>query len=146
MRRSHLKEVVVTALCIVAGVLMVTAVSAANSHKLIIQVGSDDEKVQEIALNNITNLLKAMGNDIQIELVAYGPGVMMLSAENPDAKRVTDLALHHNVAFSVCGSTLAKIRKTSGTKVVPAEGVRIVPTGLGRIIELQRTGWAQVRP
>jgi len=122
------------------------SVFAAGNHKLLIQVGSDDERTQEIALNNIVNLLSDMDNDIQIELVAYGPGVTMLAADNPLASRVANLSLRHNVTFSVCGSTLAKLGKSTGKDLVPTKGVRIVPTGLGRIIELRRGGWAQVRP
>lgn len=50
--------------------------SYAQEHKVVIQISSDDSKVQELALNNAANLQKIYGVDnIAIEVVAYGPGL-----------------------------------------------------------------------
>jgi len=119
---------------------------ADGKHKLLIQVSTDDENVQTIALNNVVNLHNAMVDEIQIEIVAYGPGLSLMMADSPLSKRVSDLALYDNVIFSACGRTLAKREQQTGRKIALSEGVRVVPDGLTRIIELQETGWAYVRP
>lgn len=44
-------------------------------HKIVIQVSSDDPKIQTMAINNAVNLQKHYGMDnIDIEIVAYGWG------------------------------------------------------------------------
>lgn len=115
-------------------------------HKLVIQVSTDDVRTQNIALNNAVNLQKAMGDDIEIEIVAYGPGLSMLTPKSPASKRVPDLALYENITFSACGNTMKKVAKKSGKDVTLVEGVKVVPAGVLRIMELQEQGWSYVRP
>jgi intracellular sulfur oxidation DsrE/DsrF family protein len=115
-------------------------------HKLVIQVSTDDVRTQNIALNNASNLQKTLGDDIEIEIVAYGPGLSMLTPKSPASKRVPDLALYENVTFSACGNTMKKVAKKSGKDVTLVEGVRVVPAGVVRIMELQEQGWIYVRP
>ncbi len=51
-----------------------------TKNKLVIQVSTDDARTQRIALNNAVNLQKLYGVDnIQIEIVAYGPGLGLLT-------------------------------------------------------------------
>lgn len=115
-------------------------------HKLVIQVSTDDVRTQNIALNNAVNLQKAMGDDIEIEIVAYGPGLKLLTPASPVSKRVPDLALYENITFSACGNTMKKFAKKSGKDVKLVEGVKVVPAGVLRIMELQEQGWSYVRP
>jgi intracellular sulfur oxidation DsrE/DsrF family protein len=122
------------------------AIAADVIHKLVIQVSTDDVRTQNIAMNNAVNLQKALGQDnIIIEIVAYGPGLTMLTPKSPASKRVPDLAMR-NIIFSACGNTKAKIEEKSGKEVKLVEGVRIVPAGVLRIMELQEQGYAYVRP
>ena len=123
-----------------------TAMAADEIHKLVIQVSTDDVRTQNIAMNNAVNLQKALGQDnIIIEIVAYGPGLTMLTPKSPASKRVPDLAMQ-DIIFSACGNTKAKIEEKSGKEVKLVEGVRIVPAGVLRIMELQEQGYAYVRP
>ena len=53
-------------------------------HKLVIQVSTDDVRTHNIAMNNAVNLQKALGQvNIIIEIVAYGPGLTMLTPKSP---------------------------------------------------------------
>ena len=122
------------------------AIAAEEVHKLVIQVSTDDVRTQNIALNNAVNLQKALGQDnIIIEIVAYGPGLTMLTPKSPASKRVPDLAMQ-GITFSACGNTKATIERKSGKEVVLVEGVQIVQAGVLRIMELQEQGYAYVRP
>ena len=71
-------------------------------HKLVIQISSDNLRAQETALGNIVNIQKFYGMDnIQIELVAFGPGYRLLTPQSPLASRVGSLALQE-VTFTAC--------------------------------------------
>ena len=50
------------------------------------------------------------------------------------------------ITFSACANTMAKMEEKSGQKVVLVEGVRVVPAGVLRILELQEQGYAYLRP
>ncbi len=120
--------------------------AAGPGHKIVIQVSTDDPRTQKIALNNAANLQKHYGIDnVEIEIVAYGPGLKMLTKKSSNADRVEGLALS-DITFSACGNTMAKVAKKSGKMPVLLEGVQQVPAGVARIMELQEQGYAYVRP
>ena len=115
-------------------------------HKLVIQVSTDDVRTQNIAMNNAVNLQKALGQDnVAIEIVAYGPGLTMLTPKSAASKRVPSLALQ-DITFSACGNTKAKMEKKSGKDVKLVDGVRVVQAGVLRIMELQEQGYSYIRP
>ncbi len=59
------------------------AAMAEGEHKIVIQVSTDDARTQKIALNNAVNLQKHYGIDnIDIEIVAYGPGLGLLTGKS----------------------------------------------------------------
>ena len=133
-----------------AGLLLITSPLAAfagdDVHKLVIQVSTDDVRTQQIAMNNAVNLQKALGQDnVVIEIVAYGPGLKMLTNASPASKRVPNLAMQ-DITFSACGNTKAKMEQKSGKTVKLVEGVQIVDAGVLRILQLQEQGYAYIRP
>ncbi|OOZ41043.1 hypothetical protein BOW53_05480 [Solemya pervernicosa gill symbiont] len=122
------------------------AEAAVSKHKIVIQVSSNDAKTQTIAMNNAVNLQKHYGMDnVDVEIVAYGPGLGMLTQSSAHQSRVSSLAMQ-DITFSACGNTKSKMEKKSGKQVALAEGVQIVPAGVARIMELQEAGYAYVRP
>jgi len=124
----------------------VAMASSDTKNKIVIQVSTDDTKTQTIALNNAVNLQKDYGMDnIVIEIVAYGPGLGLLTQENKQASRVKSLAMQ-NIKFSACGNTMAKITEKTGKEPKLTEGVQVVKAGVSRIMELQQNGYAYVRP
>ncbi len=115
-------------------------------HKVVIQVSTNDAKVQKIALNNAVNLQKLYGIDnVQIEIVAYGPGLSLLTKKSPQSKRVSSLA-QSDIRFSACMNTMSKIKRKSGHFPVLADGVIKVKAGVARIVELEEEGYSYVRP
>ena len=116
------------------------------AKKVVIQVSTDDEQTQTIAMNNAVNIQKLYGVDnIAIEIVAYGPGLGMLTANSKQSPRVKSLAMQ-NITFSACGNTMQKVAKKTGKEPKLTEGVKIVEAGVARIIDLQDSGYAYVRP
>ncbi|TDY01716.1 DsrE family protein [Thiohalophilus thiocyanatoxydans] len=115
-------------------------------HKVIIQVSTDDPRTQKIALNNAANLQKAYGMDnVDVQIVAYGPGLGLLSKNGDNADRVESMAMQ-NINFNACSNTMAKIESKKGKKPALAKGVEVVPGGVARIVELQEQGYAYIRP
>lgn len=135
-------------------VFVVNTISVADSHekaepvahRLVIQVSTDDPRTQTIALNNAVNLQKHYGVDnIDIEIVAYGPGLGMLTTKSKSLERITSLA-QQEISFSACGNTMATIERKTGTVPKLIKGVEKVPAGVARIMELQEQGYSYIRP
>ena len=115
-------------------------------HRVVIQVSDDNPKVHKLALNNAQNLQQALGADnVAVEIVAYGPGLSIMTDKNPDSMRVTQLSMM-GITFSACGNTMKKVTKATGKEPKLIDGVRVVPAGVLRVIELQQQGWSYVRP
>lgn len=115
-------------------------------HKVVIQVSTNDVKTQTIAMNNAVNLQKHYGMDnVEIEIVAFGPGLGMLTAKNDHSSRVKSL-LMQDIVFSACGNTINNIEKKQGKKPALTEGVVVVPAGAAQIMELQEQGYSYLRP
>ncbi|MBF0264348.1 MAG: DsrE family protein [Gammaproteobacteria bacterium] len=115
-------------------------------HRVVIQVSTDDPRTQKIALNNAVNVQKLYGMDaVEIEIVAYGPGLGLLTKKSKQAKRVESLATQ-DIQFSACGNTMSKIEKKTGKKPSLLSGVTVVNAGVARIMELQEQGYSYIRP
>lgn len=149
---SHLKQQLhnVLVLSIIAMLTLGSFSSAFaendKHHKVVIQVSTNDPLTQKIALNNAVNLQKHYGMDnVDIEIVAYGPGLGIMTKKSKEAGRVKSLSMQ-NMTFSACGNTMAKVEKKTGKKPVLTEGVGKVPSGVVRILELQEEGYAYLRP
>ena len=133
---------------LVALLLMVSTFgfAAGKVHKVVIQVSSSDALIQKIALNNAVNVQKHYGADnVKVEIVAYGPGLSLLTKKSKLSKRVESLAISE-IAFSACGNTIKKVTKKKGKKPALTAGVKVTPAGVIRIMELQGKGYAYIRP
>jgi intracellular sulfur oxidation DsrE/DsrF family protein len=117
-----------------------------SAHKIVIQVSSADEAARNSALSNAAHLQESYGADnVHIVIVAYGPGLSLLTQESPQAKKIKSLIMQ-DIEVNACGNTIKKITKQSGKEPVLVSGVEIVPTGAGRIVELQENGYSYIRP
>ncbi len=114
-------------------------------HKLVIQISSDDIRAQETALGNIVNIQKHYGMDnIEIELIAFGPGYRMLTPQSPLASRVASLSMQE-VTFTACLNTMISVKEKTGFMPKLIEGVTTTKAGVARIIELQEKGYSYVK-
>ena len=117
-----------------------------TTTKLVIQISEADESKQHLALSNVYNLQKFYGIDnIEIEVVAYGPGISLLYPEGKEASRVRSL-LAQDVTFTGCQNTLDTIKDKTGKEPKLIEDVDIVRAGIARIIELQDQGYRYLHP
>lgn len=124
---------------------------APREHRLIIQVNDNDAARMNLALNNAANVSQhfaGKGEEVQIEFVAYGPGLHMLRDDTSPVKQriISFQKSMPNVSFSVCGNTMDNMKKAEGKDIPLISEFRIVPAGVTRIMELQEEGWSYIRP
>lgn len=120
-------------------------------HKVAIQVSQNDKAVMDVALNNarnITEYYKQKGETVAIEIVTYGPGLHMLRSDTSPVKdRIAPMALENpSVSFIACGNTQANQSKAEGKPVQLLSEAKILPSGVVRLMELQKQGYAYIRP
>ena len=128
-----------------------SAVAEGVKHFVAIHVDQNDPKVMNLALNNavnVTNYYESKGDTVEIELVAYGPGLnMFVEGKSPVADRISVLSLQlENLSFSACGNTHRKMIEKTGGDVPLMSEATVVPSGVVRLIELQENGYSYVRP
>ena len=127
------------------------ALAADKSHRLVLQVSSADPAVMNLALNNVVNVAQAYtakGESIEIEIVAYGPGLTMLRDDTSPVKARLK-SIHDSipgVVFSACEVTRANASKAEGKDVKIVAESRSVPAGVVRLMELQEQGWSYAKP
>ena len=116
-----------------------------TEHQLVIQISTDDLQAQQTALSNIVNIQKHYGIDnVEIELVAFGPGYRMLTPQSTLASRIASLAMQE-VTFTACMNTLISVKEKTGFMPKLIEGVTTTKAGVVRIIELQEHGYSYVK-
>jgi uncharacterized protein len=136
----------IIAIMFMAASLFVSNIASADPQKVVIQVSSDDPVTQRLALNNAVNVQNALGMDnVTVEVVAYGPGLSLLTDKSTQAERVSSLAMQ-DIIFSACANTMNAVEKKTGKKPQLIDGVTVVPAGVLRIMELQQQGYSYIRP
>ncbi|MFZ3322952.1 MAG: DsrE family protein [Usitatibacter sp.] len=114
-----------------------------HKNQVVIQVSDGDPARWNLALNNAKNLQSDLGSDnVQIEIVAYGPGLAMLKMGSPVAPRI-DEAVLSGMTISACENTMANQNVKRG-EILP--GVSFVPAGVVEIMRKQQDGWTYLRP
>ena len=79
---------------------------------------------------------------MDIEIVAYGPGIAMLKLESPAAARLAE-AMNDKVKVLACENTM-RGQKLGKEEMQP--GISYVPAGVTEIMKKQSEGWAYLRP
>lgn len=140
---------------LVAALLSVVHLPASASdaivHKVAIHVDDNDPKRMNLALNNVVNVQRyydEIGEEVVIEVVAYGPGLHMLIADSSPVKdRIVTLALaSDNLTFSACGNTHRNMVKKAGKDIELMEETVMVPSGVIQLITLQEQGYSYLKP
>jgi len=115
----------------------------AAKQKVIFQVSDADPAKWSLALNNARNVQTELGKDnVQIEIVAYGPGLGMLKADSKVEARLAQ-ALDDNVGLLACENTMVN---TKTTRADMYGGISYVTAGVTHLMKRQREGWAYIRP
>lgn len=123
--------------------LAVRAQQSTHDYKVVLQVSDADPGKWNLALNNARNIQHDLGKEnVQIEIVAYGPGLPMLKADSKVADRLAQ-ALDSSIGLMACENTM---RNTKVSKDQMYSGIAYVDAGVVHIMKRQREGWAYIRP
>jgi intracellular sulfur oxidation DsrE/DsrF family protein len=152
MMPSFLRRVAILAFMSVA---FASASPAGNgkTHRIAIQVDQNDPQVMNLALNNANAVIeyyRTKNEDVELDIVAYGPGLHMLRADTSPVqdriKRLKDMVFPGKIQFSACNNTKQGMEKAEGHAISVVPDASIVPSGVVHLMELQEQGWSYVRP
>ncbi|MGE4423151.1 MAG: DsrE family protein [Pseudodesulfovibrio sp.] len=102
-----------------------------------------ESQALDIAISNIKNYLNAFpGEKPAVALVVNGPGVRLLDRDGEHAAQLNEV-LALGAAVKVCNNALTHFN-IAPERLCP--GCEVVPAGVVEIVELQRRGFAYVKP
>ena len=118
----------------------------AEAH-IVLQLADGDEESKGRMLSVANNLIKHYGGPdfVDIEIVAYGPGISLLYPGSPNAERISSL-LVNGVRFVGCGNTLSTIERKTGQRPELIPEAILVQTGVARLVERAADGFVVIRP
>ncbi len=147
---------IVQLLAVAAAIVLAAPATAADNvktHRIVFQVDQNDAAVMNLTLNNVSNILEyyhSKGEQAEVEVVAYGPGLNMLRDDKSPVKArlksIQSGSFPSKVAFSACGNTMKNMEKAEGHAIPIVPEAKVVTAGVVRVTELQEQGWAYIRP
>lgn len=120
-------------------------------HRLALYISESDMAKMNGVLDvaaNVSRHYSAIGEEVEIQVVAYNDGLHMLRADtSPVRKRLENFMQSMvNVTFQACGNTLDTMTRNEGGEPPLIEGAEIVQTGVAHLLALSEEGWTLVRP
>jgi len=124
-----------------------------KSHRIAVQVDKSDPATMNLALNNVTNIIeyyRSKNETVQVDVVAYGPGLNMYRDDKSPVKdrlkQISELAFPSEVKFSACNNTKHAMEKKEGHPITIVPQASLVPSGVVHLSELEEQGWSYIRP
>jgi len=132
-----------------------------GKQKVVYHINYDNPKKQKGALRNIQNHINAVGaENLDIKVVMHGNGLAMVL--EPDALQRVPKFKHANandtqqatiatlkdqgIGFSVCANTVKGRKVNVNDDLYDVEKADIVPSGVAEVAELQKKGYAYIKP
>jgi hypothetical protein len=111
--------------------------------KVVFHIDIDSTPTFELMLGNIRNLLRSA--EAEVVVVANGYAVKLFTKPNLEkyAKEIEDL-VRKGVIFYVCNNALTGLVNIGKEQI--SEFCEIIPVGIVKLIELQKKGYAYVKP
>ena len=127
------------------------AANQTQPHRLAVQVDVNDPAAMNLALNNVSNAVQhysAIGEKVEVEVVAFGPGLHMLRDDTSPVKaRIKSMSeTTPTLTFSACGNTRENMTKAEAKDIPLISEAKVTKSGVVRLMELQERGWSYLRP
>lgn len=141
--------------CLFPIILAFVAVSAvaeeddkpfAEAH-IVLQISDSDAEVQKRVISVANNLIKHYGGPdfVDIEVVAFGPGLSLLYPHGAESERIASL-LANGVRFVGCLNTVASIERQTGKRPELIGETIFVRTGVAHLVDRANAGFVIIRP
>jgi uncharacterized protein len=111
-------------------------------HQIVMQLSTGDTLEWKGTINNLRNLKKGWGNDVEIEVVAHGPGIGFLMKNKTTQLGAIKMLKSQGVIFVACENTLRE-KKIEKSEIIPEAG--FVPMGIAEIVLKQEAGWKYIK-
>ena len=152
----NLARLLAVAAALVVGTIFAAPGHAAENgktHRIAFQIDQNDPALMNLVLNNVSNILEyyhGKGEQAQVEVVAYGPGLVMLRDDKSPVKdrlkSIQSGSFPSKVAYSACGNTMKGMEKKEGHPIPIVPEAKVVTAGVVRLSEVQEAGWTYIRP
>ncbi|MBN2692292.1 MAG: DsrE family protein [Burkholderiaceae bacterium] len=118
-------------------------ISASKKTKVVIQVSDNNPKKWNVALNNAENVQHDLGkSNVDIAIVAYGPGLPMLELQSITANRISN-AIARGVKVIACENTM---RKDKMTKDDMLPNLSYTKSGVVYLVRKEAEGYSYIKP
>ena len=115
-----------------------------TSHRIVYQCNRADPEYLQHILFSVGELLRKYGDDIEIIVAAFGPGLNLLG-KHPlrpipeELRQRTSSLADYGIAFHACGNTMKSLKWSEKDLLGFA---KVVPIGVDDIMQLQEKGYA----
>jgi len=138
-------------LSLIIGLMLAAPVAAADKpfaeHRVVLQISDGNPFKQTLVLNVANNLIKGYGVDkVDVQVVAFGPGLRLLFADNVNRGRIQSLVDNADVKFHACKNTIANMSKKLGRPVAINPVASTNSGGVAKILELRQKGYELIKP
>jgi intracellular sulfur oxidation DsrE/DsrF family protein len=138
----RIKKRWLAALALVLAVASLSGLAQGKKHRVVVAVSSKNEADWSLALGNIRNLKKGLAPEpVEVEVVAFGPGIAMVKKDSPVAADIQAL-LQDGVVFVGCENAM---RHSNLTKADLVSGTGTVPAGIVEVVKKQEEGWVYIK-
>lgn len=120
---------------------------ASTIPRIALQISDHDPIRQTMVLSVANNLINHYGiGAVEVEIVAFGPGLTLLREPTRFADRITDLAGEKGVRFSYCQITVDSTEQRDGQRMSLVPEAASVASGAVRIVDLVGKGYVHITP
>ena len=117
----------------------------AMQYSAVFHVDQNDEKVFNLALNNVINLLNGIpGQEHDLVMLLNGPAVALLDFDNAVyfLERIKTVQ-EQGVKIQACANALKRFEVDPERLI---EGTEVIPAGIVALIDLQKSVFAYIKP
>ena len=121
---------------------------AANNKKfnVVIHISKNQKSSFTAAINQAQIIRNHYGKEkVNIEVLVNGTGVGFVNKQNVYVTSIKEL-INNGVRFTACNASVKRMLKTQNIETPLIDGVKFVPFGVVRLIDLQRQGYYYLKP
>jgi intracellular sulfur oxidation DsrE/DsrF family protein len=115
--------------------------------RVALQISDHDPIRQTMVLSVANNLVNHYGiGEVEVEIVAFGPGLTLLRRPSAFGERITELAAEKGVRFTYCQITVDSTEQREGQRMFLVPEATSTASGAVRIIDLVSEGYVHIAP
>jgi intracellular sulfur oxidation DsrE/DsrF family protein len=131
------------ALALLLGYAAVSQTPAAPKHRVVFQLSEADGPAWSSLVLHVNNTMKSLAEDggSQVEVVFYGPGLLMLTKADTTYEQALKQLSDNGVKLVACRNAM-KLRNVKSEDLFPFAGQ--VDSGIAEMVRKQEANWAYI--